>query len=284
MVSRGGLEERTITTAATNRPAAASTTTLEQTADSAVVGGELGSQQPQPSSTANSESKPEAKSSSGSSEQQTNTNTDAQPTPSGAQSGDSNQQPDPGADHHDSDLDVNMDGLDDENGDTSNQDGNEWVMIDEDHGTNADDMDLPDLSAEGQSRENQASLGENTADGSGQTTNPLPQTHAQPPHDTPLDTPDSDMGGDSDNVDIDTAGDALASYGDDDDDLNLDPMEDSAFGDAFHLEDDEGIIIDSACTVPLREKELFVFCFCPVAIGRAGGLHSLVIVHLFWLR
>merc|ERR1712080_575438 len=38
--------------------------------------------------------------------------------------------------------------------------------------------------------------------------------------------------------DVDTAGDALASYDDDgNDELNLDGMDDSAFGDAFHQED-----------------------------------------------
>ena len=49
-----------------------------------------------------------------------------------------------------------------------------------------------------------------------------------------LDTPDDFGGGD-----LDTAGDALADYGADNDELNLDVMDDSAFGDAFHPPDDQ---------------------------------------------
>lgn len=47
-----------------------------------------------------------------------------------------------------------------------------------------------------------------------------------------------DMEADFDNVDVDTAGDALADYGGDEDDLNLEAMDDSAFGDAFHSPED----------------------------------------------
>jgi hypothetical protein len=72
-------------------------------------------------------------------------------------------------------------------------------------------------------------------------TNSKMQQPAQVPldDDGQLNTPDFDIGGDFDNVEVeDTAGDALASYGDDED-LNLDNMEGSAFGDAFHPEDED---------------------------------------------
>jgi len=191
---------------------------------------------------------------------------DAQATPSEPQEqpiSDSTQQSKASGDQEDNvskpDLvgdDVNMDGVDgNDEEDTGNQDGNDWVMIGEESGQSSEGMDLPDLPNEDQALPDPGIGGADAAPSGDQTatpdvpppaqvqapTQPQPQPPVEAPlsHDTGLDTPDFDMGGDFDNVDVDTAGDALASYGNDDDDLNLDPLEDSAFGDAFHPEEDE---------------------------------------------
>ncbi|KIX03647.1 uncharacterized protein Z518_07200 [Rhinocladiella mackenziei CBS 650.93] len=256
IASRGGLEERVKIPPATNGLAALAVASSEKAANSTPTNNPQQAQPPPMTTTtittaaaaASSEEKPQEKAS----ERPTNTNTDAQPTRSATQDDQSTAadlQGETVDQHRGTDLpqlddigvDVNMDGLDDENGDNGNQGGNEWVMIDEDGGQDAEEMDLPDIPTGDQSNENQAAAPENATHSSEQTTNPPQQTNVQPGHDTPLDTPDFDMGGDFDNVEVDTAGDALASYGNDEDDLNLDPMEDSAFGDAFHPEEDEDI-------------------------------------------
>lgn len=64
-----------------------------------------------------------------------------------------------------------------------------------------------------------------------------PETQAAEMQDSVMDADDLGLVDDFDNVgDMDTAGDALAAYGGDD--LDLDTMDDSAFGDAFHPPDD----------------------------------------------
>lgn len=131
--------------------------------------------------------------------------------------------------------------------DDTNVEGQEWVMIDEDGGQNTEDLELPDVPDVQESHDDQQYSGQDT----NQEQNPPAQqsqpqapepeptaqtTQSQPNDDNGLDTPDFGIGGD-----FDTAGDALASYGNDDgdDELNLDGMEDSAFGDAFHPQEDE---------------------------------------------
>ncbi|KIV93100.1 hypothetical protein PV10_04341 [Exophiala mesophila] len=152
----------------------------------------------------------------------------------------------------------------------TNMEGQEWVMIDEDGGQNGDDLELPDVPDVQETRDDQQYSGQSTHQEQSQPaqqaqtqTQAPEQTQVQAPEavkepsprpelaaqtnqsqqndDNGLDTPDFGIGGDFDNVDVDTAGDALASYGNDegDDDLNLDGMEDSAFGDAFHPQEDE---------------------------------------------
>lgn len=134
----------------------------------------------------------------------------------------------------DIEADVDMDGMDDQ-GNSSGQGGDEWVMIGEDGGQNSGD--IPQIPAEEEQDELQRD--EAAEEPVGAPSADLQQRpQAQLNQDDQLDTPDFDMGGDFDNVEVDTAGDALASYGDDED-LNLDNMEGSAFGDAFHPEDEE---------------------------------------------
>ncbi|OAP61968.1 hypothetical protein AYL99_04171 [Fonsecaea erecta] len=137
-------------------------------------------------------------------------------------------------------TDVNMDGMDDptDHGDHAHQDADEWVMIGEDGGQN--ELEIPEMPEDG--HHDQSPVVEDRADNQshGPSTDQPQQAPAQAPPDGALNTPDFGMGGDFDNIEVDTAGDALASY-DHDDDLNLDGMEGSAFGDAFHPEDDEEI-------------------------------------------
>ncbi|KAJ9605285.1 hypothetical protein H2200_009942 [Cladophialophora chaetospira] len=134
----------------------------------------------------------------------------------------------------DIEADVDMDGMDGQV-DSAVQGGDDWVMIGEDGDQN--EVDIPEIPSGEEPDELQ---GNESAEGqvSGQTADLQPQAQVQLNPDGELNTPDFDMGGDFDNVEVDTAGDALASYGDDDD-LNLENMEGSAFGDAFHPEDEE---------------------------------------------
>jgi hypothetical protein len=129
----------------------------------------------------------------------------------------------------DNDQDVDMEGMDLPAPD-ENTAGDEWVMIGEDAGQN--DVQMPEIPTESQAQDKNQTSDQHTE----QTSIAVPQQ--APIHQEALNTPDFDLGGEFDNVDVDTAGDALASYGDDDD-LNLDNMEGSAFGDAFHPEDED---------------------------------------------
>jgi hypothetical protein len=127
-------------------------------------------------------------------------------------------------------TDVNMEGMD------GHVDGaEEWVMISEDGDRNDD---IPGIQTEGEQDQVQPTAEEPAEDASSRATDLQQPPQAQLNQDAQLNTPDFDMGGDFDNVEVDTAGDALASYGNDED-LNLENMEGSAFGDAFHTEDEE---------------------------------------------
>jgi hypothetical protein len=188
-----------------------------------------------------------------SSEQKTSTDTgnNAQPTPSVQQpdqGGNASQEVEAAVDEREADdvpqlddigMDVNMEGLDDAQEQDGNQDSNDWVMIEQEAGQGEGDQDIPDLPNENQPGGDQDRAEQNNNATPAATTSSQQEEQAQPAPDTGLDTPDFDMGGDFDNVDVDTAGDALASYGNDGDDLNLDNVEDSAFGDAFHPEEDD---------------------------------------------
>ncbi len=108
-------------------------------------------------------------------------------------------------------------------------------MISEDGDRNDD---IPGIQTEGEADQVQPTTEEPAEDSSSRAPDLQQPPQAQLNQDAQLNTPDFDMGGDFDNVEVDTAGDALASYGNDED-LNLENMEGSAFGDAFHTEDEE---------------------------------------------
>ena len=163
-----------------------------------------------------------------------------------------------GADDVDMDNDVNMDGLDNSeepSGEIENQD---WVMVDENaHQTPEKQPDpaqssepaptIPTEQALPEAPPAQQMPTEQTAPVS--TAEPVaaeeavvaqPAKEVTPPalQDSGLDADDLGLGDDFDDVgNMDTAGDALAQYGETDD-LDLDNMDDSAFGDAFHPPDD----------------------------------------------
>jgi hypothetical protein len=139
-------------------------------------------------------------------------------------------------------MDVDMDALvNDPDEENTTPAGNEWVLVNDQEEkpatdaaqTSNNDNDPPESKAE-ETRPVTLTMED-------QSQPPPPQTAEQPEDEHVLD--DNDFGGDFDNVEVDTAGDALASYGDenDEDDLNLDAMDDSAFGDAFHPDEDVDI-------------------------------------------
>lgn len=163
-----------------------------------------------------------------------------------------------GADDVDMDNDVNMDGLDNSeepSGEIENQD---WVMVDENANQTPEKQPDPAQSSEPaptipteqalpEAPPAQQMPTEQTAPVS--TAEPVaaeeavvaqPAKEVTPPalQDSGLDADDLGLGDDFDDVgNMDTAGDALAQYGETDD-LDLDNMDDSAFGDAFHPPDD----------------------------------------------
>ncbi|KAH0841571.1 hypothetical protein AYO21_01191 [Fonsecaea monophora] len=254
LISRGGLEERNKVTAAPPQPPAAVVSSPEKTIQTLPNAGSSSAQQlpqPQPQLSATMVEEPKQEQQQTfpvTNEQQNPVTAEAVPTPSEAQTAQStevkqqpeeaNQQAEELPQMDDLVTDVNMDGMDDQV-ENVNQDGDEWVMIGEDGGQN--DLEIPEMADEDQQHENHA-VADASGDHSnnGQSTDQPQQVQAEPPPDGALNTPDFGMGGDFDNVEVDTAGDALASY-ENDDDLNLDGMEGSAFGDAFHPEEDEEI-------------------------------------------
>lgn len=258
LVQRGGLEDRIASTPSAVAPAPVLAASPGKSATpvalpATTTATEVDPQRKEVTADADTKSKTEEAVPSEATEQKTTSasSSDEQPTPSvpqAAPSTDSNQQSNGEEGHQEEDLpqlddigmDVNMDGMDEDSGpgETANAESNEWVMIDENGGNHAEDLGLSDLPADEQTNNDQLNPQQNT-EGNESSANVAQPTAQQASHATPLDTPDFDMGEDFDNVDVDTAGDALASYGNDEDDLNLDGMEDSAFGDAFHAQEDE---------------------------------------------
>lgn len=133
-------------------------------------------------------------------------------------------------------MDVDMGSLvndpDDEDQDQTPA-GNDWVMVDEQAEQNTGGHDQTDGAA---ARPEGATEPEKAAE---DTTTTQAQPPAQPTaYEQPLDEPqmDDNTFGEA----FDTAGDALANYGDgNEEDLDLGGMDDSAFGDAFHPDPDE---------------------------------------------
>ena len=154
------------------------------------------------------------------------------------------------------DVDMEMAGLDDQMpaGQGDEEGSNEWVMVDEDGNGNGNVRgSSPEFRPALQERDSSGATEANlnsSAPGNGihslntaRAGDPNPNATAM--NDSSLDSSDFDIHGDFDNVDVDTAGDALADYGADYDagheDLKLEEMDDSAFGDAFHPPDDLGM-------------------------------------------
>ena len=148
----------------------------------------------------------------------------------------------------DMDVDMEMAGLEDQDQELENDDntGSEWIMVEE----QGDDSGNP-TERDNKSR---ASPSPQQADTSGS-----PATFVKSPasgvqsvpqivHDSTLtqattDTPDFEAEqpnsqGDYDNVGLGVGDNGLMDYGDEDEDLGMDVMDDSAFGDAFHPPED----------------------------------------------
>ena len=159
--------------------------------------------------------------------------------------------------------DVEMAGLEDqgqpdeqdepEEGDDQGGDqvADEWVMVNEQEheqelGGQQEDMQQEESAEPAQSANTPAAFSHTPGSGvhsfaaSEQGAGPGPATTTDERTEGRLDTPD-DFGGGG----LDTAGDALADYGADNDELNLDVMDDSAFGDAFHPPEDQTNIDDA---------------------------------------
>ena len=158
-------------------------------------------------------------------------------------------------DHMDLDMDVDDpqdQGTNEEEDQGVDLDDNAWVMVDE-NGANNDEDDNTQLSIgdEDAPSNDLVPLETSTVETSAQAPE-RPEAVSGPTQDAVLKTDESttpepiddvnegdfDIGGDFNDVDVDTAGDALADYGSGQEDLNLDTMEDSAFGDAFHPPDE----------------------------------------------
>lgn len=154
-------------------------------------------------------------------------------------------------DNMDVDVDMEEEKEQDVNPDVE-LDDNAWVMVDEGGDENVESMPEDSLAA-GQSP---SKVALSSTDAPVMPTNESPVAEGgpvpSPPQDNPnqlldasalpdtgtLDTGDFDISDEFNDVNVDTAGDALADYGASQDDLNLDTMDDSAFGDAFHPSED----------------------------------------------
>ena len=140
------------------------------------------------------------------------------------------------------DLPEMEDEQQDEQGD--NPDGSEWVMVDENAKPEApeaaDDQAVAEEAIPTDQEAAQTEEPEQPATTAQDTTSAEEATaREQPLQNTDANNAAFDLGDDFDNVDVDTAGDALASYDDgDQEELVLDTLDDSAFGDAFHQEEE----------------------------------------------
>ena len=125
-----------------------------------------------------------------------------------------------------------------------NPDGSEWVMVDENAKQEApeaaDDQAVAEEAIPTKQEAPKTEEPVQTSTTAQDTTSAEDVTATeQPMQNTDADNAAFDLGDDFDNVDVDTAGDALASYDDgDQEELVLDTLDDSAFGDAFHQEEE----------------------------------------------
>lgn len=151
--------------------------------------------------------------------------------------------------HDDMDLDVDMaeeKELDEDHG--IELDESAWVMVNENGEDNVESTPQISLPGDDSPSKTEGSTGEGSPlaanesagvegegakDASREVSAPPPAVSSFPESEA-LDTEDFDITGDFNDVNVDTAGDALADYGSDQEDLNMDTIDDSAFGDAFH--------------------------------------------------
>lgn len=151
------------------------------------------------------------------------------------------------------DVDLGMD--DDLGGETSGLETNEWVMVDEEANPAATDEQQPPQPPPPPSQSEVIQPAQTTESKPDEPVQPADQKPSDPSANDEVDVqpqqqpqappppqeeeePVPTLGEDDFSMgdDFDTAGDALANYGDDDDnadDLDLDNMDDTAFGDAF---------------------------------------------------
>ena len=148
----------------------------------------------------------------------------------------------------DMDVDMEMAGLEDQDHELEDDGntGNEWVMVDE-QGEDSDNPTEEDAKPEPTPTPQQADTSGspttfiNTPAGLVQS---VPQNvHGSTLTQVATDTPDfeaerADSQEDFDNVGMGVGGNGLVDYGDEDEDLGMDVMDDSAFGDAFHPPED----------------------------------------------
>ncbi len=146
------------------------------------------------------------------------------------------------------DVDMEMDGLDNPEQELGDDGGarSEWVMVDEQGG----ETDTPAAQEMQQQPSPMLQQPYSTTTPATYVNTPgsgvqsLPASNHETTHeqrsadDADTESKPFDSQGDFDDVDIDTAGDALVDFGDDNEDLGMDVMDDSAFGDAFHPPDD----------------------------------------------
>jgi hypothetical protein len=256
-IQRGGLEDRTTSTAVSGRHPLNGVESPKKNAPSREEPQTSSYRQPAPTIDAEEQQPPSGPSSSS----QTPGAAVGTPTVRNDDGADSNG-PEPGSEHYtnqddhavpsldDMDVDIEMAGLEDpdprlEDDGTA---GNEWVMVEEqeDDSGNATEGDT----------KSQPFPPPRQADASGSpatfVNSPASGVQMVPPpnlHDGTLtqavaaDTPDFEAGradsqSDFDNVGMGIGDNDLVDYGDEDEDLGMDVMDDSAFGDAFHPPED----------------------------------------------
>ncbi len=149
------------------------------------------------------------------------------------------------------DVDVEMAGLGNDihqaGAQSGENDGSEWVMVDDMNAGSAKDDPLPDGPAQNDpTKETTESPGATAASASANspTGSGIPGlTPAGPSGEGEggpegMDSDDFDLGQGGFGTNLDDAGDGLVDFGADHGDLNLEGMDDSAFGDAFHPPDE----------------------------------------------
>ena len=156
-------------------------------------------------------------------------------------------------------ADIDMGGLDDQDQDMGHDAGptaiqemgdDAWVMIEGDGGENLDTATTSPRRVTEQQDAGDSAVGTlnnatgepSAAEEQALTDQNIVQTESGIPQNDAFEEGDAfDISTEFGAADMDTAGDALAGYGAQEGDLNMDTMEESAFGDAFHPPDDTNL-------------------------------------------